>query len=238
VSFAELGAASAVIGLGSLLQGAIGFGALLVAAPFLVLIEPDLVPGPVLVPAFALTSLVAWRERGALVWSAVGWAVAGRVPGSAAGAELLASVPGDTLELLVGVAVLIGVLASVTPLRVAPTRAALALAGFTAGVMGTATSIGGPPVALVYQHQSGAELRATLSAFFLVGVVLSAATLAVVGRFGPHQIGLGLSLVPATLAGYAASAPLARLLDRGFTRPAVLALCAAAGAVLLLRRAF
>src|SRR5262249_44558883 len=111
----------------------------------------------------------------------------------------------------------------------------LVLAGFAAGVMGTATSVGGPPVALIYQHQSGARLRATLSGFFLMGSLLSIATLALIGRFGPEQLRLGLALLPRPLAGYAASAPLARLLDRGFTRAAVLALCGISGLVLIVR---
>ena len=40
----------------------------------------------------------------------------------------------------------------------APRRRNLVLAGATSGVLGTATSIGGPPMALVWQRSSGSEL--------------------------------------------------------------------------------
>ena len=58
------------------------------------------------------------------------------------------------------------------------------LAGATSGVLGTATSIGGPPMALVWQNSSGPKLRGTMSGFFLVGSVLSIAVLAITGGVG------------------------------------------------------
>jgi uncharacterized membrane protein YfcA len=229
-------AASLVIAIGSLVQGGVGFGSLLIAAPLLVLIHPTLVPGPVLVPGLLLSLLMARRDRSGLDLSSVGWAFAGRVPGSVVGALVLAALPAGGFELLVGATVLLGVLVSATSLRIRPTPLTLAVAGFVAGVTGTATSVGGPPVALVYQHHSGDKLRGTLSGFFVMGSVLSMATLALVGRFGAHEALLGLLLVPGTVAGYAVSPPFVRWLDRGYTRAAVLGLSAAAGLVLILRR--
>jgi len=136
----------------------------------------------------------------------------------------------------VGMTVLLGVLVSVTSLRIRPTPLTLSVAGFLAGITGTTTSVGGPPVALVYQHHSGDKLRGTLSAFFVMGSLLSMATLAMVGRFGARDALMGMLLVPGTVAGYACSMPLARWLDRGYTRTAVLAVSAAAGLVLVARR--
>jgi uncharacterized membrane protein YfcA len=233
----EIAAASAVIALGSLVQGGIGFGSLLIAAPLLVLIEPALVPGPALLSGFVLALLIAGRDRGGLEWRSVGWALGGRIPGSAVGALLLTVLPADGFPLLVGITVLGGVLASVTRLRLRPTRVTLTAAGFVSGITGTTTSVGGPPMALVYQHRAGEQLRATLSGFFVMGSLLSAATLALVGRFGAREIELGLLLLPATIAGFAVSGPLARSLDRGYTRAAVLGLSAGSGLVLILGRA-
>jgi uncharacterized membrane protein YfcA len=227
-----------VVAIGSLVQGGVGFGSLLIAAPLLVLIEPRLVPGPVLVPGLLLSLLMARRDRSGLDLSGVGWAFAGRVPGSVVGALILAGLPEGGFELLVGVTVLLGVLVSVTSLRIRPTPLVLAVAGFVAGITGTTTSVGGPPVALVYQHHSGDKLRGTLSAFFVMGSLLSMATLALVGRFGVREALMGMLLVPGTVAGYACSTPLARWLDRGYTRAAVLGVSAAAGLVLVARRLF
>jgi hypothetical protein len=235
MSGAELATASLVMALGALVQGGVGFGALLIAAPLLVMIDPRLVPGPALVCGFGLSLLIGWRERADLDWRSVGWAFAGRIPGAGVGALILSHLPTSGVELLIGASVLLGVFTSASPRRFEPTPVALGSAGFLAGVMGTATAIGGPPIALVYQHQSGSQLRATLSAFFVMGSLISAIALALIGRLGPQEIGLGLWLLPGTVAGYATSKHLARFLDRGHTRRAVLALSAGVGLALILR---
>jgi hypothetical protein len=236
VSGVELAAASAVIGLGALVQGGVGFGSLLIAAPLLVLIDPTLVPGPVLVPGVVLSLVMGGRDFGAIHFGSIGWAFAGRVPGSVVGALVLAALPPRGFELLVGVTVLLGVLASMGYWRLRPTPVTLVVAGFVAGITGTATSVGGPPLALVYQHESGRSLRGMLAGFFVMGCLLSAVTLSFVGRFGMRELVAGSLLVPGTLLGYALSPPLVRWLDRGYTRAAVLGLSAAAGLVLVFRR--
>ncbi len=88
-------------------------------------------------------------------------------------------------------------------------------------------------MALVYQRSPGPTVRATLSAYFAVGVVISLVALAAVGRFGPAEAGAALLLVPALVAGYLASGRAAALLDRGWTRAAVLALSAGSALSLL-----
>ncbi len=69
-----------------------------------------------------------------------------------------------------------------------PHRRNLVLAGATSGLLGTATSIGGPPMALVWQNSTGARLRGTMSGFFLVGSVLSLVLLALTGSIGHHTV--------------------------------------------------
>ncbi|HWP67057.1 MAG TPA: sulfite exporter TauE/SafE family protein [Candidatus Limnocylindria bacterium] len=229
-------AASLVIAAGSFVQGGVGFGSLLIAAPLLVLVDPRLVPGPVLLPGLALAVLMALRDRAGMHLGGVGWALAGRVPGSVVGALVLAALPGGAFELLVGATVIVGALATASGLRLHPTRLVLFVAGFVAGITGTTTSIGGPPIALVYQHHTGSTLRGTLSGFFVAGSLLSMLTLALVGHFGARELLLGLALLPGTVAGFAVSPPFVRWLDRGYTRAAVLVLSMAAGAALIVRR--
>ena len=73
----------------------------------------------------------------------------------------------------------------------APRRRNVVLAGATSGLLGTATAIGGPPMALVWQRNSGARLRGTMSGFFLVGSVMSLVVLAVTGAVdGAHAAGV------------------------------------------------
>lgn len=233
---AALGLASLAIALGALVQGAVGYGLVLIAAPLVTMIDTRLVPGPMLVAAFVLTVIMAARDRAGLDARGVGLAFLGRIPGSLVGAWLLTRLTPDALELAVAAAVLLGVVMTGSGWRIPVQPSTLLGAGMLSGIMGTTTAIGGPPIAIVYQHAPGRDLRGTLSGFFVMGSLLSMVTLALFGRFGAEDLRLGLLLLPATLAGYAASQPAVRILDRGYTRPAVLAVSTSAALVLLLRR--
>ena len=81
-------------------QGAIGFGLGLLAAPLIALIRPDLLPGLILILAFGM-SLAMWaRDRGAVEWPVVGWSLLGRLPGSLLGAWAVAALPVTGLKLV------------------------------------------------------------------------------------------------------------------------------------------
>jgi uncharacterized membrane protein YfcA len=99
--------------------------------------------------------------------------------------------------------------------------------------MGTTTSIGGPPIALVYQESDGPTFRSTLATYFALGASISLAALAVAGRLGSHELRLGMLLWPGVLIGFVLSKPLTRRLDDGWTRPMVLTISALAAMLLL-----
>jgi uncharacterized membrane protein YfcA len=99
--------------------------------------------------------------------------------------------------------------------------------------MATAAGLGGPPVALIYQHSPGPQLRSTLAAYFIVGTVVSLGALAWAGRFGEDEIRLSGFLIPGTVLGYFLSHPAAAYLDRGYTRTAVLVLSALAAVTVI-----
>ncbi len=67
---------------GAAVQGSVGFGLNLLAAPLLVLIDARLVPGPVLVAAIALVAVMSWRERHAIDFGGLRWALLGRLAGT------------------------------------------------------------------------------------------------------------------------------------------------------------
>jgi uncharacterized membrane protein YfcA len=227
--------ASAVVAFGAAVQGAIGFGMALVTAPLLVMIRPDLVPGPLMMSGFALTLLVSWRERDQIDLRGVSWALVGRVPGVALGALALALVPERAMSPLVGLSVLAGVALSATRLRLEPTRSVLLGAGIVSGIFGTIASIGGPPLALVYQYASGPRLRGTLAGYFMVGALMSLVGLVAVGRFGASEALWTLLLTPGTVLGFACSGRFMRWVDAGRTRRAVLGTSVAAGIAAVLR---
>jgi uncharacterized membrane protein YfcA len=104
--------------------------------------------------------------------------------------------------------------------------------------MGTATSIGGPPLALVYQHVTGARLRATMATYFAVGALLSLLGLAVVGELDAVDSLWALALAPFLVLGFLLADTVRRHVDAGRTRAAVLSVCAASAVALVVRSAF
>jgi len=95
----------------------------------------------------------------------------------------------------------------------APRRRNLVVAGAPSGVLGTATSIGGPPMALVWQGSEGPKLRATMSSFFLIGSLMSIAMLTVTGAVDRHTVAMFGVLVPAAVLGYVLSRYVNRILN-------------------------
>lgn len=231
----ELTAAAGAAALGATVQGSVGFGLSLVTVPLLFLIDPGFVPGPVLCVAIVLTLLLSHRERRSIDYHGVAWVLAGRIPGTVLGAAALVMLAGDLLSVLFGILVLLAVACSSLRVRVDPKRGSLVSVGVLSGFMGTTAALGGPPVALLLQNLPGARLRGTLSGVFLVGATVSLAALAVVDRFGREELSLALVLLPGILLGFGVSRFTAPILDRGYTRPAVL-LFASVAALLAIGR--
>ncbi len=226
--------AAAVVALGSLVQGAAGFGAALVAAPLLALIHPRLVPAPLLVACFVLTVLMAFRDREGMDLTGLGWAIAGRVPGTLAGAWVLLVSSAETLGLGLGVLVLAAVAMSAVGPAIRPQPRSLFAAGVMSGFMGTTTSVGGPPMALLYQHAPGSHVRGTLAGYFVIGAMMSMPAMAAVGRFGTEELLWAAAMTPGVVLGFILSGRLTAFLDGGWIRHAVVAISALAGLTLLL----
>jgi uncharacterized membrane protein YfcA len=220
---------------GALVQGSVGLGLGLVAAPVCALVDPSLMPGVMLWLAAAYPVLTLLREGRASDWHGLGWAFAGRVPGTVLGVAIVSAVSARLLGLLVGVMVLVAVLLTWRVVTLPMRRRVLVGAGVVSGVTGTATSIGGPPLALVYQHETGPRLRATLATYFLGGALLSLLGLALVGELERTDGLWALALGPFLVLGFRLSDFVRRHVDAGRTRHAVLVVCAASAVALVLR---
>jgi uncharacterized membrane protein YfcA len=237
VSPADLALAALIVLGASALQGAVGFGSSLVAAPLLVLIDPVFVPGPLVAIALLLNALMMWRDREPVAAKHIGLAVVGRVPGSVLGALALVSIPAGQLSLFFGALVLFAVFLSFGGFHVRPTSPAIVAAGTLSGFMGTAVSIGGPPIALLYQHEDGPQFRSTVSRLLIYGAIISLATLAAFGEFGREEAVATAILLPSVVVGFAISGPVARHLDRGHTRKAILAVSALSALAVVVKAA-
>ena len=230
----EIAVAAVAVAVGACAQGSFGFGLGLVAAPVLALTDDTFVPGPLLIVALLLTILVAVRERAGLDWRSVRWALVGRIPGTLLGTIAVVVLPERGLVVLFAALVLAGVGLSVIGWEITPTSPALFSAGAASGFMGSVTSIGGPPMALVYQRSSGQELRSSLALFFTFGTALSILFLTIAGEIGGDDVGRAALLAPPMLVGFAASHVVSKWLDRGRTRAGLLVFSAAASVILLI----
>jgi uncharacterized protein len=225
-------AAGVFVALGGFVQSGVGLGLGVVGAPVVTLLDPALMPGSMLVAGASLPLLILAREAWHTDWRGVSWALAGRVAGTLGGIWVLAVVSLRALGIVVGGMVLAVVVLSAVHAVVPRNRVTLLTAGVISGVTGTATSIGGPPVALLYQGESGPRVRATLSVFFCVGNSIALVALASSGHLPGRDVAAGLVFIACATAGFAVAAGLRRFLDAGRTRAAVLA--AAAGSAIVL----
>jgi uncharacterized membrane protein YfcA len=232
---AQLVLAMLGVATGALVQGAIGFGLNLVIAPVIALIAPEALPATALLVASPLAATMAARERGHIDRRGVLWVVLGRLPGTALGVAIVVAVSPARLSEAIGALVVIAVVLSVIAPPISVTRVTATLAGFLSATMATASAIGGPPVALLYQHHHGPVIRSTLATIFGIGTLMSLTALALAGHVGVDNIVLALELLPAAGVGLALARFLHPWLDARWVRPAVLTFAAVAGVAAIAR---
>ena len=218
-----------VIFIGSFVQSSIGFGLAIIAAPILFFIDPLYVPAPITISALTLSLANAARYWHSISFEGLKFAILGRIPGTIAGGLLLLWIDQQALALWLGFSVLAAVALSISNVVFKPSPTALLSAGFLSGFMGTSSSIGGPPMALVLQHQENDYIRANLAAFFVVSCLMSLIMLATVDRFGIEHILISLPMMPATLAGYWLAMRTLHLISHQNLRRFSLFLCTLAG---------
>lgn len=219
--------------LGAVVQSGVGLGLGLVAAPVVAFLDPTLLPGAVLVPLTVLPALTVGVEFRSVHWKGLAWAVPARLLGVIAGVGVVSLLSPSLLAAGVGAMVLIAVGLSFLAPNIRATPVSLSIAGVVSGVTGTATSIGGPPMALVYQHADAARVRSTLSVYFLFGCLMSVVGLYIGGQLSQTQIVTGLTFVPFLVVGLLIARPLRRVLSGDRLRIPLLVVVTVAGVSLL-----
>lgn len=222
------------IAIGAAVQATIGLGMAILAAPVLGLVDPGFLPVTTIVMVWPLSIGVVRRERQHVAWNDVGIALVGRVPGVVIGSWLVASTGPTAIRLIVGLSVLTAVVVSITGFRVSTTRRNLLVAGLASGFSGTTAGVGGPPMAVTYQHSEPATTRATLGVFFGLGSVVSFIGLAFAGEVHSRQLQLSALLLPGVLIGLVLSGPLVSRLPASRVRMALLTLSMISATALLI----
>lgn len=224
-----------VVMLGAYVQAVVGLGLGLLGAPIVALVDPTLVPVLTLWLALLISGLNLLGEHEHVDWPATAWSLPARVPGTFVGAWLVVVFTEQQIGVALAVMVLLAVALSLRAIDVPVNPATLATAGFVAGATGTATSIGGPPVALLYQRRNPQVARATMSVFFFAGVILSLIGLAVSGSLDREPSLLALVMAPGVVLGYVVGRRTRQLIDGEVFRRGVLVVCAVSAVILLVR---
>ena len=197
---------------GAVVQGSVGFGIVVVAAPFVIWAAPELMPGSMLVCGFVMPLMhlsTGWRD---VDRASLRSALAGRLLLTPVGVWVVAVSSPRLIALLVGILVLVVAVASAYAPEFEARPRNLFVAGLLTGISGTSAAVGGPFVAMTLQHEDPATIRATLAAFFTVGSAASMTGLALAGRADAHPAAVGRDLravpaggLPAGRAGRAAA---------------------------------
>ncbi|MEU6982640.1 sulfite exporter TauE/SafE family protein [Streptomyces sp. NPDC046324] len=222
------------VAVAAFVQGGSGLGFALIVAPVAGILDPGLLPVFVLASMIPLNAYVVWRERTSLDLRGASWITAARLAATPGGLALLWLIPDRSLGVFVGVATVLAAVASLAAPAFTPGRAAYVGAGAVTGLTETATGVGGPPLALVYQHRPPAELRSTVAACFLVGEVASLLLLFATGEGAPADLGWAAALLPAIAAGAWLSKLVHHRLDARRMRLFVLVFALVSGVVLML----
>ena len=234
-SFYEILLAIIIVVIGSILQGSIGFGLGPFCVPLLLLINPMFIPGPLLLAALVLTILMFKREKHAVHINEIKWAVIGRIIGTIIGATLLTIISNNHLSLLFASVILFSLLISVSGVRLKLSNLNLISVGIISGFMGTTTSIGGPPMGLLYQDKSGPRIRGTLSGIFMIGTIIALLSLIIIGKFHFNELFVSFALIPGIIIGYYFSRFSTKLMDKGYIRPAILTVSGFTSIFIILR---
>lgn len=225
---------AAATGIAAFVQGAIGIGFALIVAPVMGFLRPDLLPIALLILMLPLNFYVGLRERDAIDWKGVGWISLGRLPGTFVGLWILVIMTADSLNQLIGASVVIAVLAALFAPVFQPRAGSCMTVGAITGVTETATGIGGPPLALLYQHRPGPVLRSTIACCFLIGEIISLITLAAAGQAHIDQLLWAIYLLPALAIGSVASRIVHHRIDAKRLRQSVLLFALVSGIILLI----
>lgn len=238
VSAPDLVIALIVTAFAASVQSTAGIGFAIVSVPLLSLVDQRLAPVPQILVVLPMVISMAWRERHAIDLDGVGWILIGRLIGAGIGLALLKLATDTTLDVLVGLAVLTGVVILATGAKVRRTPVTQTAAGTAASVTSLVASMGGPPLALLYHDAKGETIRSSLAMVFIFGVTLTIAIRAASGEISRTDVEVALWLLPAMLVGLRLGRTFAGKLEGAPLRRVILGLSATAAAGLLARAIF
>jgi uncharacterized membrane protein YfcA len=175
----------AVLFFATFIRSALGFGEALIAVPLLALSMPVQVAAPLAVLVSITVAVVVviqdWRH---VHFRSAGWLVLSTLFGIPLGLLLLKTVPESVVKSILGAFIIAFAIYSLTGRKPELHNDRLApLFGFTAGILGGAYGMNGPPLVVygVLRRWQPAQFRATLQGYFLIASMVGMAGYAATG---------------------------------------------------------
>jgi len=220
---------------GATVQGSVGIGFGLIAAPGLVAIDPAFAPGPVLLIGQVVGVRHLLAERKAIDTDALRAGLLGLPIGMVLGILLLEAIDQRTMSLVVGAATVIGTFALLTGFTIERNHTTNVGAGALSAFGATAAGLPGPPLVAVYSDMRPATMRATCSGVIGAIAVVAFFALAFTGNFGGEEAKLLALLLPGVLLGLVIARFVRPHVERPEFRTLVLVLALLGGAALIIR---
>nr|WP_202031690.1 sulfite exporter TauE/SafE family protein [Paraburkholderia sacchari] len=224
---------AATVTIAAFIQGAVGVGFALICAPVIGLIDPGLLPVSLLILMLPLNVYLAWRERPALDSNGTLWITVGRTVGAVGGVLIISRISAHDLNLFIGASTIAAAVATLCAPTFAPGRNALITAGAVTGITETATGIGGPALAMVFQHYRAPALRSTIALCFAIGEAVSLVMLSFTGQISVDRFVSALLLVPPVILGAFISQHVHQRLNSKVLRISVMGFAIVSGAAIL-----
>ena len=222
----------------TLTQRLSGQGLGMIGAPAVAILAPGHLPAALLLLGLVVGAGAISLDMSAINWREARPGMVGRALGGFVGAAIAAMVVDpDLFAVIVAFIILAAIALTLSGLKVAITPVSLSIAGATAGVMGTLTAVGAPPMAILYAGEEAKRSRAMQNLFFLWGMLWSLGSLTALGLVDRSDLMLALALAPAAVLALIASRPAARLMDGRSIKPYALS-ASGIGALTLLWRAW
>lgn len=226
-----------VLTVAAAMQAATGLGAGMIAFPLIALISIELVPGPLIFASILLSVYMAWRGWQDIRFASIKLLFYGIMAGTVIGGLSMKLIPVDSLGIFFGLLLLTVVMISIFGHRMTYTTTNVLSLGTAAGFMGITVASGSPFVALLYQNEKAATIRATLAYIYLLAGILTLFVLNAIGRFGQTEFLHGLYLAPGMLLGFLVSGKLAATVDRGYSRTIILVVSSLSALALIIKHA-
>lgn len=218
---------------GSAVQAATGYGSAVVALPVMELAFPSHMPALLILLMAPLIALMVTIERTHINAPAVVQVSSGLIFGTVLAIPVLDFVSGRALRLLFGFATL-AALIPLTVMRsgVARTPPRSFAAGLASGFMGTATGMGGPPLAVVFAHEYGPAVRSTLATVYGISSAFSIGALLLARRIDTSDLWLAALLTVPVIMGFGAGRLLLKKVSRRFLQLAIVGVVGGCAAIL------